>query len=57
MSLLALLGIIMLPCFKSMIYEEILNTLTALAVSTLLSDALLHILPDVKKINFVFLIK
>jgi hypothetical protein len=41
------MGIILLPCFKSAVYEEILNILSALAVSTLLSDALLHILPDV----------
>jgi hypothetical protein len=47
LSLLGLLGIILLPCFKSDVYEEILNILSALAVSTLLSDALLHIIPDV----------
>ncbi len=44
---LALLGIVLLPCFKKKFYEKVLRILTALAVGTLFSDAMLHILPEV----------
>jgi hypothetical protein len=50
-TLLALLGIILLPCFNKLIYADILSFLSSLAVGTLLSDAMLHILPEV--IDFV----
>ncbi|CAF0720855.1 unnamed protein product [Brachionus calyciflorus] len=46
-SLLALIGIVLLPCFNKAIYEDILMALTSLAVGTLLSDAMLHIIPEV----------
>ena len=46
-SSLSLMGIILLPCFKKKIYYQILEALNALAASTLLSDALLHMIPDV----------
>ena len=46
-SVLALLGIVLLPCFDKHYYQNILKALTALAASTLFSDAMLHILPDV----------
>ena len=50
-TLLALLGIVLLPCFKKKIYEDILTFLSSLAISTLFCDAMLHILPDVRQIN------
>lgn len=46
-SLLALLGIILLPCFKKSIYYTTLDVLNGLAVGTLFSDAAMHMLPDV----------
>lgn len=46
-SILALLGFVLLPCFKKKIYEDILLSLTALAVSTLFCDAMFHLLPSV----------
>ena len=46
-SSLSLLGIFLLPCMNKNIYNKLLVILTGLAVSTLLSDAVLHILPDV----------
>jgi hypothetical protein len=36
-----------MPCFKKKIYFQVLEALNALAASTLLSDALLHMIPDV----------
>jgi hypothetical protein len=61
-TLLALLGIILLPCFNKSIYMDVLSFLSSLAVSTLLSDAMLHIVPEVNenystlffKLNFHF---
>jgi solute carrier family 39 (zinc transporter), member 12 len=46
-SLIALVGIFLLPCFGRSIYDKILVVLTALAAGTLFSDAMLHILPEV----------
>jgi hypothetical protein len=45
--LLGLLGIFLMPCFNKLIYQNILTGLTALAISTLFCDAMLHILPVV----------
>ncbi len=42
-----MIGIFLLPCFKKRFFYKILEALNALAASTLLSDALLHMLPDV----------
>jgi hypothetical protein len=42
-----LIGIFLFPCFKKNYYESILIALSALACSTLLSDAMLHIIPDI----------
>jgi hypothetical protein len=53
---LALLGILILPCFKKQFYDKIIKILTALAVGTLFSDAMLHILPEVIIILFCILI-
>jgi hypothetical protein len=46
-SLIALVGIFLLPCFGRSIYDKILIVLTALAAGTLFSDAMLHIIPEV----------
>jgi len=46
-SSLSLIGIFLMPCFKKKSYYQILEGLNALAASTLLSDALLHMIPDV----------
>ena len=46
-SALALLGIVLLPCFDKHFYQSVLQTLTALAASTIFCDAMLHILPEV----------
>ena len=46
-SLLALIGIILLPCFRRSLYDDILMMLTALAVSTLFCDVMFHILPEI----------
>jgi len=46
-SLLALLGIFLIPFFKRRVYDDILMVLTALAIGTLFSDTMLHILPEI----------
>lgn len=46
-SLLALLGIVLIPFFKRRVYDDILMVLTALAIGTLFSDTMLHILPEI----------
>ena len=53
-TLLALLGIFLLPCFNKSFYEEIIMALTSLGVGTLVSDAMLHILPEVFLSSFSF---
>jgi len=42
-----LIAIFLLPFFKKKFYNKVLETLHALAASTLFSDALLHLLPEV----------
>lgn len=49
--LLALLGIILLPCLKKSFYFSVLDALNGLAVGTLLSDAFLHMMPDVLNLS------
>jgi hypothetical protein len=49
--LLALLGIILLPCLKKSFYFSVLDALNGLAVGTLLSDAFLHMIPDVLNLS------
>ena len=44
---MSLIGVFLMPCFKKKIYFQVLEALNALAASTLLSDALLHMIPDV----------
>ena len=46
-SLIALVGVVLLPCFKKKIYDDLLMILTALAVGTLFCDAMLHLMPEV----------
>ena len=41
-----MIGIFLLPCFKKIFYYKILEALNALAASTLLCDALLHMMPE-----------
>lgn len=50
-SALSLLGVCLLPCIKKRIYEKILIVLTGLAIGTLVSDAVLHILPELFKMS------
>ena len=50
-SLLALLAVLVVPCLAKTTYEQIVLLLTALAVGTLLSSALLHLLPTVLGIH------
>jgi len=50
-SLLALIGIILLPCFRRSLYDDILMMLTALAVSALFCDVMFHILPEIFSIH------
>ena len=45
MSTLSLLGVLLLPCIKKKNYEKTLIVLTGLGIGTLISDAVLHILP------------
>ncbi len=42
-----MIAIFLLPFFKKKFYNKVLETLHALAASTLFSDALLHLLPEV----------
>lgn len=46
-SLISLVGVVLLPCFKKSFYESILIALSALACSTLLADTMLHLLPTI----------
>ena len=46
-TLLALLGIILITCLKKKIFEEILSILTALAMGTLISDVVFHLIPEI----------
>jgi hypothetical protein len=45
--LIALVGVITVPCLKKKVYETVLMILTALSVGVMLSCALLHLLPRV----------
>lgn len=50
-TLLALLGIVIMPCFNKTFYDSLLRVLTGLAIGTLLSDALLHMIPEILQLH------
>ncbi|EFO13690.1 hypothetical protein LOAG_14837, partial [Loa loa] len=56
-SLLSLTGLIFLPVIKGKWRNRWMQIFIALAVSTLSSDALLHILPQVFRVLFVNIIQ
>lgn len=55
-TLSALLGALIFPCVKGTNKELLLNTFVGLAVSTLTSEAMLHLLPSVS-ITFKIIIQ
>jgi len=46
-SLLALLGALLIPCLHSEVIQYVLTVFVGLGVGTLLSDAILHLIPQV----------
>ncbi|XP_077978262.1 zinc transporter ZIP12-like [Glandiceps talaboti] len=45
-SLMALLGILLIPLASKVSYHRVMHTMIALAVGTMTSDALLHLIPE-----------
>lgn len=45
-TITAVILILILPCFDQKIYRELLSFLTSLGVGSLISDAILHIIPE-----------
>ena len=46
-SLCAVAGVVFLPCLNSDVYLNVLQTMMALAVATLVGDAVIHLIPQV----------
>ena len=46
-SVLSLLGVLLVPCINSVGYDDMMSAFIGLAVGSLASDALLHLVPQV----------
>ena len=53
-SITSLVGVATIPFVGKKMYKKILAMLVALAVGTLAGDSLLHLLPHVRKAQFLF---